>query len=229
MSSNGLQNPVEIEPLEGDGIDNTGAFPLDASATTTNLGSHATFQVATNQDPAENHIGDAIPVQTCSSARSDSDNSRVPSLWPGEIVTIEGLLTSIRQGGMVRLTSLPTADRRRSRPNSLPTNLIDVGTAKSSNNDADVTIGIGPRVIHTNLSLHKPSTPFESLLTTLFVKTDKPGDKPGNSVIGDCVISWKPSVVPQLFEFKYWFKRFKRKCVFLVQDHHLRRESPVSV
>ncbi len=229
MDSNSLRNLAEPEVLGGDGIANADAFPSDASTTTSNLDSHTISQIATDQDLAENNIGDAIPVHTCSPPRSDSPDSGVLSLRPGQIVMIEGLPESLRPGDRIRVTSIPIADRGRSWPYSLPRNVKDAGGATSRKINADGTMGSGPRIIHTHPSLHNPSTPLESLLRNVFMKADRPGNIPGSSVVGDCIICWKPSVVPQLFEFKYWFKQFKKKCVFLVQDHHFRRESPVSL
>lgn len=197
---------------------------------TTNFDNNAVSQVATEQDLTEKPASDAIPVFNLGQPRSNSQDPQTPNLQPGNVVTIDRLTAeSLRPGTIFRFASSSTVDKRRSRPRSLPTNFTGFREGTSINSKAHPTMASRPRMAHTSPLFQKPSNPFQDILRDLFgKKVSKPGDKPGSSVVGDCVVSWKPSVVPQLFEFKYWFKQFKKKCVFLVQDYHLRQESPVS-
>ncbi|KAA6415003.1 MAG: hypothetical protein FRX48_01754 [Lasallia pustulata] len=247
MELDASRNSAEPDVLGGDRKANADAFPPVASPPSPNVNSHATSQLATDQDLAENHLGDAIPVSTgspahhdfppvASTATPDFDSHATtqlatdqapassphyevaeagfPILQLGDAIEIEGLPESFREGDIIQVTTLPITNRRESWPYSLPTNLKGI---KPEN------MGTGPRTVRPGPD-PSPYQPFQ--LEEFLRELLKSGDKPGNSVVGDCVVSWKPSVVPQLFEFKYWFNQFKRKWVFLVQDHHHRRESP---
>lgn len=196
---------------------------------TTSLDSNDVSQVAAHQDLVEKPPSDAIPTSKLGQPRSDSHDLPNPGSQPGNVVTIDGFTAaSLRPGEIFRFAASSRADRRTSRPGSLPSNFTRIGKATSIRNNPYSTMGLRPRIV-PNPAFQRPSNPFQHLLRDLFAKeVSKPGEKPGSSVVGDCVVSWKPSVVPQLFEFKYWFKQFKKKCVFLVQDYHLRQESPVS-
>ena len=243
------RNSAEPDILGDDRKASADGLPPVASTRSPNVDGHATSQLATDQDLAENHLGDATPVPTGSSAHhnfppvastatpvfdshtttqlaTDQDlgssphyevpDAGFPRLQFGDSIEIEGLPESFREGDIIELATLPITNRRESWPYSLPRNRKDIKNEK---------MGTGPSIVRPgpDPSLYQQSQ-IESFLRDLFL----PGNKPGNSVVGDCVVSWKPSVVPHLFEFKYWFNQFKRKWVCLVQDHHLRQESPVS-
>ncbi|KAI4125716.1 MAG: hypothetical protein LQ347_005259, partial [Umbilicaria vellea] len=197
---------------------------------TTNLDSNTVSQVATEQDPTEKPASDAIIASNLGQPRSNSQHQRTPSSQLEYVVTIDKLTAeSLPPGRIFRFGSSSTDDRQRSRPRSLPTNFTGFREGTSINNKAHATRASRPSMTLKNPLFRKPSNPFQYIIRNLLGdQVSKPGDKPGSSVVGDCVVSWKPSVVPQLFEFKYWFKQFKKKCVILVQDYRLRQESPVS-
>lgn len=196
---------------------------------TTSLDSKAVSQVATHQDLVEKPTSDATPISKSGQPRFDLHDLPNPGSQPGNVVTIDGLTAaSLSPGEIFRFAASSRVDRRTSRLGSLPSNFTRLGKATSIRNNPYSTMVLRPRIV-PNPAFQRPSNPFQNLLRDLLGKeVTKPGERPGSSVVGDCVVSWKPSVVPQLFEFKYWFKQFKKKCVFLVQDYHLRQESPVS-